>query len=126
MPHSNSTTLTSNGQIWGCVYGDTLRIEKKSQGHFVRKHRGYGVSPETLQDAESQGATWLCLVGYDGETFQLKITDFMTYAIPDDLGSGTQLFMSVKSLRWYTNHYTTETDAPVYFEQTTTQMRLFE
>lgn len=124
MSQSNSTSLRSNGQIWGVVDGDTLRIVKTSESHFVKKYRGYGVSPETISKAQADGATWLELVGYDGEQFRLRIADFMLAAIHDNLGSGEQLFLSVKWLRYYTRQYCeTVTPSPEYSE---TQMRMFE
>lgn len=112
----------------GVVYDNhVLRIEKKSKDHFCRKHQGYGVDPLTCDEGIAEDADTLELVGYDGETFRLKIADFMLAAIPDDLGMGKQLFCSVKSLRFYTRQYcATVTPSPEYSEPTQTQMSLFE
>lgn len=126
MSQSNNTSLGNKGQTWGVIDGETLRIIKTSENHFVKKYRGYGVSPETISQAQAEGATWLELVGYDGEQFRLRIADYVTYAIPDDLGAGRQLFMSVKSMKWYMQRdATVNLEADILKDRRERQMRMF-
>lgn len=95
-------TLKQENKTLGVIDGDTLRIIKTSDSHFVRKYKGYGVSESTLDQAEKEGSSILELQAPDGEKFILPFCDFRAAAIPDDLGSGRQLFLSVKWLRYYT------------------------
>lgn len=96
-----NTIYTNGGQIAGVIFGDTLRIVKTSPNHYVKKYRGYGVSRDTLQEAQARGCKWLEIVSHTGETFRVRITDWLLAGIPDDLGAGRQLFMSCRSMRWY-------------------------
>lgn len=97
-----NNTIKQGNKTLGVIDNDTLRIIKTSPIHFVKKYQGYGVSESTIAQAESSEIPTLELQGYDGEKFKLSIRDFRASAIPDDLGSGRQLFLSVKWLRYYT------------------------
>ena len=115
MPKKDNNTkwLYIGGKKAGQIVGDTLRIIKKSQAHFVKKYQGYGVSPETLSQAEAKGAKYLHIIGYDREEFRLKIREFIAAATPDSLGNfGKQLFLSVRWLRWYSSHAPTYPNQP--------------
>lgn len=94
--------IKTSGNVWGVVDGKVLKIIKTSQSHFVKKYQGYGVSEITLDRAEKSGATDLFLQGYNGEVFRLTIRQFRAAAIPDDLGTGQQLFLSIRWLKYYT------------------------
>jgi len=102
MKHDNRIFVNGEAKEAGQIKGDRLVIVKTSRNHFVKKYRGYGISPETFDAAEQRGIVSLQLIGYDGETFNLSIKDYRLAAIPADLGAGVQLFLSVKSLRYYT------------------------
>ena len=95
-------TIKQDGKTLGVLSDNVLRIIKTSKTHFVKKYKGYGVSPSTLDGAEARGYSMLELQGYDGEKFLLSIRDFRAAAIPADLGMGQQLFLSIKWLRYYT------------------------
>lgn len=99
------TKLYINEKVAGEVVGDVLRIIKKSPSHFCTKYQGYGISPETLLEAERLGARYLNLTGYDGEEFRLSIRQYIAAATLDSLGTfGKQFFLSVRWLRWYSGH----------------------
>jgi hypothetical protein len=122
MKKSIHQKLYINGKIAGEIVGDTLRIVKRDKSHYVRKYQGYGISPETFAEAEAAGCKYLLLVAPDGETFRLKIRDFIASATPDSLGGfGRQLFLSVKWLRWYSTHAPSYRNEP----QPIQQMSLF-
>src|SRR5215216_6829042 len=105
--------VKGTGAEAGQLEGDVLRIVKKSPFHFVRKYSGFGVSPETLTEAESEGATRLEIVAPDCEIFRCTIKEYRAAAIRDDLGYGPQLFISRKSLRYYTKHEPAYRNEPV-------------
>ena len=93
------------GKVAGAVEGDTLTIIKTSINHLVRRYDGFGVNESTLKNGQKRGAVWLVLeYEPEGETFRLKIADYLQAAIRDDLGASEQLFMSRKNMRWYQNH----------------------
>jgi hypothetical protein len=91
---------TDGGQTAGVIYGDTLRIVK-ARHHFVRRYQGYGASAAHVKQAQAQGCKWVEFVDHNGETYRVRIPDFLAFGIPDDLGAGRQLFMSRRSMQWY-------------------------
>lgn len=102
MPAITNYNIKQDNKTFGVLSDNVLRIIKTSKTHFVKKYKGYGVSPSTLDGAEARGYSMLELQGYDGEKFLLSIRDFRAAAIPADLGKGQQLFLSVRWLRYYT------------------------
>lgn len=100
---TKSRTIKVGGKVAGVMYGDCLRIEKRTPNQFSYKYQGYGVSVDTLIMAEAFGAKRLQLIGYDGEEFNLSLNQFRAAGTTDDLGQGRQIFLSVKWLRWYSN-----------------------
>lgn len=95
-----NTIYTDGGQTAGVIYGDVLRIVK-ARHHFVRRYQGFGADPEHLRTAQAQGARWVEFVDHNNQTYRVRIADYLTFGIPDDLGAGRQLFMSLKSMRFY-------------------------
>ena len=102
MSHDNRIFIA--GKEAGQIEGEELVIIKTDKSHFSYKFNGYGISPSTLYEAEERGATRIKLIGYDGETFRCTIKEYRAAGIRADLGAGLQLFLSLKSLRYYTNH----------------------
>jgi hypothetical protein len=98
------TTILIGGKIAGVVRGDVLDI-RKSLEHFCRKHRGYGVSPVTLDEAEALGAKEIQLqVTNTGKIHRCTIDELRRFAIPDNLGSGLQFFMPLSYFKYCENH----------------------
>ena len=97
---NGNTIHTEEGKTAGVIFGDTLRIVK-ARHHFVRRYQGFGASPEHVRQAQAQGCKWLEFVDHNGETYRVRIPDFLAFGIPDDLGAGRQLFMSLRSMKFY-------------------------
>ena len=100
MPKEDNNTILLGNKIAGVVRGDLLDI-RKNLTHYCRKHKGYGVSPVTLDEAEALGASQIQITVTDsGKIFRCSIDELRRFAIPDNLGAGLQLFMPLSYFKW--------------------------
>jgi hypothetical protein len=99
-------TLKQGDKTLGVIDGDVLRIIKTSDEHFVRKYKGFGISPSTLDKAEADNCHLLEFTTPKNKTYIFPIADFRRGAIPDDLGFGRQFFMAERWMQWYSDKYT--------------------
>lgn len=106
MPTKNDFNIKQGDKTFGVIDGDVLRIIKTSDEHFVRKYKGFGISPSTLDKAEADNCHLLEFTTPKNKTYIFPIADFRRGAIPDDLGFGRQLFMAERWMQWYSDKYT--------------------
>ncbi len=101
---SKDTTILLGNKIAGVVRGDLLDV-RKTVMHYCRKHRGYGVSPVTLDQAEELGASEIQITITDsGKVYRCTIAEIRRYAIPDNLGAGLQFFMPLSYFKYCQAH----------------------
>lgn len=105
--------LKIDGRVTGVVRGNVLDVRKRKT-HYIKKHKGYGISPQTLDEAEELGASEIRLsIIETGESWQVSIANFRKYAILDKLGNfPAQLFMPRMYLRWIVSHTPTYKNQP--------------
>lgn len=100
----NTTEIVTDGHLAGVVRGNVLDIRKHSF-HFVKKFKGYGIHPDTIEQAEKAGANCLRLsVIETGEVYECSFAELRQYAIPANLGAGFQLFFPVNYFKWIKAH----------------------
>lgn len=100
MSKPDNNTILIDRKIAGVVR-DTLLDIRKSESHYCRKHRGFGVDPRTLDEAEAKGAVNVQITITDtGKVYRCSVIELRQYAIPDNLGAGLQLFMPVSYFKW--------------------------
>jgi len=99
-------TLKQDNQVRAVIDGEFVRIIKTSERHVSTKYNGFGVSPSTLDEGEKRGASTVEIIAaFSGERYLVPIQSYRLAGIPDNLGMGTQLFISRKNLKFYTKQY---------------------
>lgn len=100
MSQFDNNTIFIDRKIAGVCRGDILDI-RKSISHFCRKHRGYGVDPRTLDQAEHKGVREIQITVIEsGKIYRCTLEELRRYAIPDNLGAGLQLFMPLSYFKY--------------------------